>query len=545
MAFDAHKNFCKVLVSMGYNASAVSIILASGHGAFLPVAPFNLTWWDSTDYVDPSDDPNVEIVRVTAITVDTLTIMRGQEGTDASTHNIVGSQYEMVLAVTAKMLTDIENFDSPSATYSNPSTPLVGVLRAGRVSAALTILSDSTDMQVTDWGPLIAQMAAVKYPAYTIDQMWWDEVNDAWLDSTTVATGAQGSRYLVSTGGHDTCVFLNSIVPSITGDLTLDLDFAPDSWNSGATQSWYNKMSSIAGNFCFRFQINSSGGIQFNWSADGTNLHTISTISPNFVDGTRHWIRITMDVDNGSSGSTGTFYTSSDGVTWTMLGTPQVSSGTTSFFASNANWELFGWGGSIENCPGKIYHVRAKAGIAGQNKLPQEVEYWYSGTNEIGGIIGFGGSPTLTIENGGYSGATIDTWDDPTRIAKALIWPYAPILVVSLGHNEGSFGSYYTGRLDSLLTAIRTRYANAGVIMIGQNPRVKVAGQNYTWQFDTRNPELWGWCEKNSCLFLNVYQAFFDDGRPLSVLVDTDGIHPTPAGQVVWANTAFGSLLSI
>ena len=25
-----------------------------------------MTWWNSTDYPDPSDDPNSEIVRVTA-----------------------------------------------------------------------------------------------------------------------------------------------------------------------------------------------------------------------------------------------------------------------------------------------------------------------------------------------------------------------------------------------------------------------------------------------------------------------------------------------
>lgn len=428
--------------------------------------------------------------------------------------------------------------------YNTPSTPIVGVLKAARVSLPITVLSDSTDTQLTDWGYLIAQMIANAYPTYSVENTFWDAANDAWLDTTTISVGNLGSRYLISNGGQDTCVFLNSILASITGDLTLDLDFAPDSWNNGSTQSWYNKMSSTSGNFCFRFQINNSGGIQFNWSADGTNLQTISGPAPNFVNGSRHWIRVTMDVDNGSSGSTGTFYTSSDGINWTMLGTPQVTSGTTSFFNSNANWELFGWGQSIENCSGKIYHVRARSGLPGQNKLPQEIEYWYSGTNEVNGIIGFGGSPTITLENGGYSGATIDTWDDAPRIAKALIWPYTSLVIVNLGHNEGSFGSYYTGRLDSLVTAIRSRCANASILMIGQNPRVAVAGQNYTWQHDTRHAELLGYCLKNGLQFLDIYRAFFDDGRSFSVLINTDGIHPTPAGQMVWANATFNTLLS-
>jgi hypothetical protein len=109
MSFDAHKNLCKVLVSTGYNASATSVVLASQDGAKLPAVPFNLTWWDATNFSDPADDPNVEIVRVTAITSDTLTITRGQEATTAKTHNTALAQYEMLLGITAKTLTDIES----------------------------------------------------------------------------------------------------------------------------------------------------------------------------------------------------------------------------------------------------------------------------------------------------------------------------------------------------------------------------------------------------------------------------------------------------
>jgi hypothetical protein len=63
---DNFKNFAKVSLSAGYDDSATEVELAGGEGAKLPDAPFNATWWNSTDYPDPSDDPNVEIVRVTA-----------------------------------------------------------------------------------------------------------------------------------------------------------------------------------------------------------------------------------------------------------------------------------------------------------------------------------------------------------------------------------------------------------------------------------------------------------------------------------------------
>jgi hypothetical protein len=107
---DSAKNFAKVTVSTAYDAAATSIVLSSGHGAKLPTAPFNAVWWNATDYADPSDDPNVEIVRVTAISTDTLTVTRAQESTSASTKNTASKTYKMIAGLTAKIInTDLAN----------------------------------------------------------------------------------------------------------------------------------------------------------------------------------------------------------------------------------------------------------------------------------------------------------------------------------------------------------------------------------------------------------------------------------------------------
>jgi hypothetical protein len=109
MALDAVQNFIKVTVSTGYDQAATSIVLSSG-GSSLPATPFNMTWWNSTDYSDPSDDPNSEIVRVTNVSGNTLTITRAAEGPrSASTKNTAGKVYQMILGITAKMITDIGN----------------------------------------------------------------------------------------------------------------------------------------------------------------------------------------------------------------------------------------------------------------------------------------------------------------------------------------------------------------------------------------------------------------------------------------------------
>ena len=108
---DARKNFAKVGVSTGYSAVATSVVLETGDGAKLPQpstdGEYNVVWWDSTTYPDPADDPNVEIVRVTARSSDTLTVTRGQESTSAAAHNTAGRTYKMVLGPTAKTIDDL------------------------------------------------------------------------------------------------------------------------------------------------------------------------------------------------------------------------------------------------------------------------------------------------------------------------------------------------------------------------------------------------------------------------------------------------------
>ncbi len=107
---DSTKNFSKVTVSTGYNSTDTTIVLSTGQGARLPSPEYNLVWWDFTDYNDPSDDPNVEIVRVTTLSTDTLTIQRAQEGTVATNKNLSGKTYKMILAPTEKMITDINSY---------------------------------------------------------------------------------------------------------------------------------------------------------------------------------------------------------------------------------------------------------------------------------------------------------------------------------------------------------------------------------------------------------------------------------------------------
>jgi hypothetical protein len=109
---DPVKNFCQVEVQGGNDDSSTSILLYTGQGAKLPNpaidGAFNLVWWNVTDHPNPADDLKKEIVRVTAITGDTLTVSRGQEDTTAQTHNKTGKRYFLALVLTAKTIQDID-----------------------------------------------------------------------------------------------------------------------------------------------------------------------------------------------------------------------------------------------------------------------------------------------------------------------------------------------------------------------------------------------------------------------------------------------------
>ena len=107
---DAHKNFAYSTVATAPSpaTTGTSMVLASGGGALMPTVPFNLTVWSTG--VQPLAS-NAEIVRVTNISTDTLTIVRQQEGTSARTI-VVGDQAGAL--ITKATLNDIEQELAPS-----------------------------------------------------------------------------------------------------------------------------------------------------------------------------------------------------------------------------------------------------------------------------------------------------------------------------------------------------------------------------------------------------------------------------------------------
>lgn len=92
--------------------SGTSLVTTAGHGArFTATPPFNCTIWPKN--TAPTKD-NAEIVRVTAISTDTFTITRAQEGTTAKT---ITTDFQISQSITKKYIDDI-NTALTAATYN-------------------------------------------------------------------------------------------------------------------------------------------------------------------------------------------------------------------------------------------------------------------------------------------------------------------------------------------------------------------------------------------------------------------------------------------
>lgn len=151
----------------------------------------------------------------------------------------------------------------------------------------------------------------------------------------------------------------------ITGDLDIRCEVALADWTPAATTGLVSKFGS-AGTRSYQLYISSAGNVGLRWSTDGTTIITQdSTAATGITDGVRRWVRAALDVDDGGVYKV-YFYTSTDGVTWTQLGTTRTGGSTTSIFASTSILAV----GSDSNGTGNLatgtfYRAQVRSGIAG------------------------------------------------------------------------------------------------------------------------------------------------------------------------------------
>lgn len=165
----------------------------------------------------------------------------------------------------------------------------------------------------------------------------------------------------------------------ITGDIDIRVEVALDEYNTGASQDLMSKFRLTGNQRSWLLRVNSSGYLQLFWSPTGAGItgatSPSSTVRPStvFADGERGWLRATLDVDNGSSQNEVKYYTSTDGSSWTQLGTTITASGTTSIYNSTAEVWVGAYDGSSVSGQGHYFRAQVYDGIDGTKELDIDV----------------------------------------------------------------------------------------------------------------------------------------------------------------------------
>ncbi|MEU6342226.1 hypothetical protein ABZ883_14940 [Streptomyces sp. NPDC046977] len=176
-----------------------------------------------------------------------------------------------------------------------------------------------------------------------------------------------GSNLLWLTGGTDRARATDTAALRLTGDLDIRFEAQLDDWSGVPFALDLVGRWGTPSNKSWRVIV-FQGRVWFYWTTDGSTDILKQSTAPLMVPPSgRIAIRVTLDVNNGASGNTVTFYTSdSINGTWTQLGNPVVTAGTTSVFAGTALTDV----GAISNSnfidpSGSFYAFQLRNGING------------------------------------------------------------------------------------------------------------------------------------------------------------------------------------
>lgn len=177
------------------------------------------------------------------------------------------------------------------------------------------------------------------------------------LTVTTWAVGGtttSGSVYL-QTPGLSYISTPSFTAGNLTGDLTIDIKCAPDQWASGTLMFLAAKWQTGTTR-SWAYYLDSVGKLNFEMTSNGSTAVTVaSSVAVVGTDGQPLWLRVTRTKTSGVV----TFYTSSDGTTWTQLGTTQTLSAGVAIFTSTSIIEVGSVGaGTVFNLLGSVYNFR-------------------------------------------------------------------------------------------------------------------------------------------------------------------------------------------
>lgn len=162
----------------------------------------------------------------------------------------------------------------------------------------------------------------------------------------------------------------DSVANSITGDIDIRVFCRLPDYTPAAESALIGKLDNTARR-SYALTISNTGFLRFYTSPDGTagsQLTGISTLAVTglVTDGNPIWLRVTLDVNDGAGNRVYQFFTSTDGSTWSQLGTTVTTAGATSIADTTSIVEIGALiTGTANPLNGLVYQAQIYNGING------------------------------------------------------------------------------------------------------------------------------------------------------------------------------------
>ncbi len=188
---DPAKNFGIVTCSGSYTSTNTLVYLKDNGGTRLPSPAadgnYNITWWNYTDYKNPSDDPKRSVVRCTNKTTSSVTITQPSAGNTyllegsenvAQSHSASGKVYKMSLS-----------WSKRNADYVDAFLDRTGMHATSATSSGTDAYIISVSGGITAYRP--GQIFTFKANTYNRSTVLIEDCEDAWTPAggwTTCST---------------------------------------------------------------------------------------------------------------------------------------------------------------------------------------------------------------------------------------------------------------------------------------------------------------------------------------------------------------------
>lgn len=207
-------------------------------------------------------------------------------------------------------------------------------------------------------------------------------------NGSTTSADSNDARLLVWPGDNaGNYVYLPGVSPnrltlpdspavSVTGDLEIIVHAAFDDWSLG------NKVILDRNNgTVVPYRLLLGGGQPwFRFLNGGTFESHLCSTAVSFADGEAGWIKVTLDVDNGAGAYEVKFYTSSDGNSWSQLGSTVTGGSTTTVNTTSVEMTIGSQRGGPLPATMKVYRLMVKDGIDGTTVLDVDTSLIGSGS---------------------------------------------------------------------------------------------------------------------------------------------------------------------